>query len=195
MHLDEATLNEYLDRRLTAASDRRARHHLGACAECRARLSQLKALNESLETLPEIPLARDLVRPVMARLASRPAPRLLSWLTAVEAVGGTALAAYIWPRLAEWAAPFTQQLGPAAFTLWSEKSYAGLGLGMVAPLDRCAKPGVRRGSLAAIPDHRLAFNLAVRLGLGGRGPGGGRARKRRASAHPGTPTMTLRTIY
>jgi len=120
MHLDDSILNEYVDGRLSAAADRQARKHLGTCPVCRARLVRLETLTESLEALPEVPLTRDLVRPVLARLAPRPGPRWLGWMTALEAVGGTALAAYVWPRLAEWMAPFAQQLAPAASVLWSE---------------------------------------------------------------------------
>ena len=77
MHLDDSTLNELLDGRLEAEPTRQARQHLRACQDCRARRDQLQGLTASLAMLTEIPLRRDLVQPVLARLGQ--SRRRYSW--------------------------------------------------------------------------------------------------------------------
>jgi anti-sigma factor RsiW len=126
MHLDDSSLNEYLDGRLEAEPARQARQHLSVCQECRARRDRLQSLTASLAMLAEVPLRRDLVRPVLARLGPKPAPAFLGWVTGFEAVGATALATYLWPRLAEAVTPVVNTVVPAAATLWSATVVSGL---------------------------------------------------------------------
>ena len=136
MHLDDSTLNEYLDRRLEAEPARQVRQHLRVCQDCRSRRDQLQSLTASLAMLAETPLRRDLVRPVLARLEPRPAPAFLGWVTAFEAVGATALATYLWPRLAETVAPIVNTVMPAAVTLWSSTVVSALeGIGSQLALE------------------------------------------------------------
>jgi anti-sigma factor RsiW len=71
-HLDDPTLNEYLDGALAPAQRSDIDAHLAACAECAARLSDLRALFATLDALPEEPLARDLTANVLAQLPTRP---------------------------------------------------------------------------------------------------------------------------
>lgn len=118
MHLDDSALNEYLDGQLDTEQARQVGQHLRVCQGCRSRRDQLQALASSLATLPEIPLGRDLVRLVLARLEPKPVPAFLGWVTAFEAVGATGLATYLWPRLAEMVTPIVNTIAPAAVTLW-----------------------------------------------------------------------------
>jgi len=126
MHLDDSTLNEYLDGRLEAEPARQVRQHVRVCQDCRRRRDQLQSLTASLAMLAETPLRRDLVRPVLARLRPKPAPAFLGWVTGLEAVGGTALATYLWPRLAEAVTPILNTVVPAAVTLWSSTVVSSL---------------------------------------------------------------------
>jgi hypothetical protein len=125
MHLDDATLNEFLDRRLTRGSDRQVRDHLTACAACRKRLAALEDLTASLQALPEVRLTHDLVHPVLARVRPRPAPRLLTWMTALETLAGAALIATIWPRLEAALATVAAQLVPPTLSPWVETLVGG----------------------------------------------------------------------
>jgi len=119
MHLDDSTLNEFLDRRLTRASDRQAREHLKACAACRTRLAALEELTVSLQALPDVRLPHDLVHPVLARVRPRSTSKWLTWLTALEALGGAALIATIWPRLEAALATYAAQLVPPTLAPWA----------------------------------------------------------------------------
>lgn len=77
MHLNEETLNEYLDDELETAQRAEAEAHLAACPQCAARLAELQMLFATLEALPAEPLARDLSATVEAALTA-PAPAPLS---------------------------------------------------------------------------------------------------------------------
>jgi hypothetical protein len=71
-HLDDDTLNAYLDETLPAAAYAEATAHLQACTACASRLNSLTALFTSLETLPDLPLARDLSPLVVAAIRPKP---------------------------------------------------------------------------------------------------------------------------
>lgn len=81
-HLDEFTLNEFLDELLPSIQKRQIEAHLTLCAECSAKLNQLRLLFATLDTLPEIAPQRDLAASVVQRIAhlSRPHPAL-PWAT------------------------------------------------------------------------------------------------------------------
>lgn len=68
MHLNEETLNEYLDSVLEATKCAEADAHLAACPQCAARLAEMRALFATLEALPAEPLTRDLSAKVLAAL-------------------------------------------------------------------------------------------------------------------------------
>ncbi len=78
IHLDEASLNEYLDSALEPARRADVDSHLAACPTCADRLAQLRGLFTSLDALPRegARLERDLVSPVLALIQKRaPHPR------------------------------------------------------------------------------------------------------------------------
>jgi anti-sigma factor RsiW len=98
-HLDEVTLNEWLDDALPARERGDADAHLAACPHCAGRLAELRAVFIHLAALPEAPLARDLAPAVLARLPAPPKPAFgprWRWALALQAtlaLGGLLLAA------------------------------------------------------------------------------------------------------
>lgn len=114
MHLTDDLLNEYLDAALAAEERARAEQHLALCPECAARLDAMRTLFSTLEALPAIPLTRDVVGEVLARLAP-PAPILrpaFNWVFALQGLVALVLLAL--------AAPFVVgNLAPAELTALS----------------------------------------------------------------------------
>lgn len=121
MHLDESTLNEWLDEALPAAERAAAAAHLAGCPECAARLAELRLVFAQLEALPEVPLARDLTPTVLGRLPARATPALgrgWPWALALQ----TALAVGVLLL----AAPAVDLAGPAGLaTTWAQGLAAG----------------------------------------------------------------------
>ena len=112
LHLDEATLNEYLDGAL--AGKQRAQtevglssaqaEHLAACFECKERLEALRAVFAAFDGLPELELERDLPPGVLAGLAARPLLEVSAWwklLLAFQAALGVVLLLFTWPVLSQ----------------------------------------------------------------------------------------------
>jgi hypothetical protein len=111
-HLTDLTLNAYVDSDLDPAARREADAHLATCPECAARLAMLHSLVTEIESLPDLPLQRDLSRSVVAALQPKrvpvtkptlnPAARLVFALQALVALAALAIAL-----------PFAAQLIPA----------------------------------------------------------------------------------
>ncbi len=84
IHLDDSTTNEYLDSALPPSRRAEVDSHLAACAECAARLASLRALFITLDSLPDLPLERDLSAHVItaiirnSALQARPAQPALT---------------------------------------------------------------------------------------------------------------------
>ncbi len=76
VHLDDILLNEYLDEALERSARTDVEAHLANCPECSTRLLELRTLFSDLESLPDLPLERDLTPAVLAvaRRKSRPQP-------------------------------------------------------------------------------------------------------------------------
>ena len=72
-HLDGDTLNEYLDSTLPTVRRAEVDSHLAACAECAARLASLRALFITLDSLPDLPLERDLSAHVITAIIRKSA--------------------------------------------------------------------------------------------------------------------------
>ena len=87
-HITDFQLNEYLDHALDEATQGQCDLHLSSCAECHARLEELKGLYSNLAELREVELSRDLTSSVLAHL-----PRVWSnlWTPAFAAQLGAAL--------------------------------------------------------------------------------------------------------
>ena len=99
-HLQQALLNEYLDRSLEVGQQELVERHLESCAICRARLEELRGLFIALETLPESHLGRDLSVAVIAQLRRQPEKRVSTWLNLafiLQVIAAVAILAFTWP--------------------------------------------------------------------------------------------------
>ncbi len=106
-HLNDITLNEYLDSALDPAGHAEIESHVAACPDCAARLAELRALFAALDSLPDAPLERDLSSAVIdsirrAKLAAQPAlsPKLRLAI-AVQALAALALIGIALPFAAQ----------------------------------------------------------------------------------------------
>src|SRR5258708_38317847 len=68
-HLSEPEIHEFLDQELTDQQRARIEAHLSSCAECGARLGEIRSIFNMLSDLPEYPLRRDLSGEVRRRLS------------------------------------------------------------------------------------------------------------------------------
>ncbi|HET7011945.1 MAG TPA: hypothetical protein VFI11_14295 [Anaerolineales bacterium] len=166
MHLDEAWLNEYFDGRLQGAAVRKARLHLQTCHECRTRLARLERVEAALRGLPELTLSHDLSPSVLARLGSRSETRVLNWVAVFETLGAAGVAAYLWPRLADWIGPVLTGSSLMAVTLWAQSAWASI----ESVLSRL---GADITSLAAafdewsrVPSQLAGLSMPLAIGLG-----------------------------
>jgi anti-sigma factor RsiW len=77
----ENKLVEYLDGRAKPAERRAVERHLTACAQCRTRAEEFRALWNVLDDLPAIAPSPTLDASLRARIAAEPAPRgFWDWL-------------------------------------------------------------------------------------------------------------------
>jgi hypothetical protein len=95
-HLNNETLQGYLDGELTQSEHGAVEVHLRICPTCEAELTQLRSLFHSIESLPSEPLATDLAPGVMAAIQPR-----ASWLPSI-AVGELVAAAALTLALVLW---------------------------------------------------------------------------------------------
>lgn len=95
-HLDDITLNEYLDHTLDESAHTEAESHLYTCADCRARLADLRMLFADLDKLPEVPLEHDLSPTVLARLPRENSVKNWSWTRALAAQLGVVVGFVLW---------------------------------------------------------------------------------------------------
>jgi hypothetical protein len=109
-HLEQALLNEYLDRSLEPGQQEIVERHLQGCEECRARLSELSELFAAIEALPESSLERDLSAAVLSKISSEPAKRVSAWpklALMLQIVASAAILAISWPVIAGGPPEFT----------------------------------------------------------------------------------------
>lgn len=87
-HLDDLTLNDYLDGLLEPEARAEADAHLTVCVACQNRYIDLRAVWMELESLPEAPLSRDLASAVLAAIAPARAalPVAARWVLAAQAL-------------------------------------------------------------------------------------------------------------
>lgn len=70
-HLDEDTLNEYLDGHLTPDQQAACQAHLSVCQFCSQHLEDLQSVFTALGALPDLPLEQDLSAKVLVAIAWR----------------------------------------------------------------------------------------------------------------------------
>ncbi len=73
-HLDNNTLNLYLDEALDEKTRAEVDAHLASCEMCQRELSELHALVSTFDAWRNEPIPRDVSRVVVTRIAQRPAP-------------------------------------------------------------------------------------------------------------------------
>jgi anti-sigma factor RsiW len=113
-HLDEATLNEYLDGELDPAERAEAERHLGDCTMCQAELAQLARLFTALALAPEPAPGPELAPRLVARFrqetarAQRAPSPLGQWWgvgLVVELLVAAVALIVLWPWLRALLAP------------------------------------------------------------------------------------------
>jgi anti-sigma factor RsiW len=70
----------YLDRRMNSAERSQVENHMGACAACRKRAEEFRALWSVLDEVPAIEPSFSFDARLRARVAAEPRPRWFSWL-------------------------------------------------------------------------------------------------------------------
>ncbi|MBV6394926.1 MAG: hypothetical protein HFACDABA_00497 [Anaerolineales bacterium] len=132
-HLTDDQLNEALDKTIF---DNSILGHLDTCAECQARLKDLRAVFTALESANEIQLSRDLTSSVMAKLTpswggilSR-FTRTWKWLSLAQAIGAVAILAWLAssfilpPEVATYQPPTFDTLLASTLQLFSSFTFA-----------------------------------------------------------------------
>jgi hypothetical protein len=102
-HLDQTTLNLYLDDMLAPAVRASADSHLAECETCRAELQALTELGAVFDAWRTEPIPHDVSHQVMQEIAKRPAPAWVSRWGAVvlgaQAVLAVLLVLWLLPNL------------------------------------------------------------------------------------------------
>ncbi len=125
-HLDNTTLNLYLDDALDAEMRAHADAHLASCDSCQRELAALRALVPTFDAWREEPIPRDVSRIVVARIATRPVPAVSRW-------GAVVLSAQILfaVLMFMWALPLFVRVSSGvpldSFPAWSWNPWAELG--------------------------------------------------------------------
>ena len=100
----EETLNEYLDNALAPSARADVDAHIAVCVACAAELASLRSLFAAIESLPEVPLQRDLTFDVLAgipsvRASASSLPRVVRWALLLQALVVVVSLALAWPLL------------------------------------------------------------------------------------------------
>jgi hypothetical protein len=95
-HLDDITLNEYLDHALDESRHAEVALHLHICIECRAKLEGLQLLFTELGSLPDTYLETDLTPSILARLPRNKPIRIFPWTRTLAAQLGIVFGFIFW---------------------------------------------------------------------------------------------------
>ncbi|HEX3376272.1 MAG TPA: zf-HC2 domain-containing protein [Candidatus Acidoferrales bacterium] len=112
----ESKLIEYLDGRARPAERRDVEEHLSACASCKTRAEEFRALWTSLDDLPEIMPSREFDASLRARIAAEPVRRnFWDWMPSARfAFAITALVVLsVWLSSAPRVVKTSTELSPA----------------------------------------------------------------------------------
>lgn len=115
-HLNTTTLNLYLDGILDRHACAQVDAHLATCPPCQRELFALRALAASFDAWRAEPIPRDLSATVMTRIATRPAPALVSrWgaaLLGVQVVFAILILTWLAPMVLRGASGLPLELVP-----------------------------------------------------------------------------------
>lgn len=107
-HVDELTLNEYLDNELPLSKRVDVEAHLTECTSCQAELAELQQLFFTLDSAAEAPFAVDISAAVAYQIEQEQSINRnwfsvnSSMLLAFELLAATVLLFLLWPTLQEW---------------------------------------------------------------------------------------------
>jgi predicted anti-sigma-YlaC factor YlaD len=99
-HTKDQQLQAYLDGILEPVAAERVQSHLDACPTCRDELARLEGMAARLQSLPEVPLSRDLSGLVVSQLKREQAlSPAITWTLVIEALAAGAVIAFLIPAL------------------------------------------------------------------------------------------------
>ncbi len=99
-HLEEWSLQEYLDDVLVDDSRQRLEMHLAECDDCAAKFASLKSLYSEMARLPDEPLAHDLSARVIRSLTLKEGRKpTLHRVLAAQLIAAIIVLLAIWPRI------------------------------------------------------------------------------------------------
>jgi anti-sigma factor RsiW len=175
VHIDDSLLNEFLDRQLDAATQKRVADHLAKCDDCRERLTEMEGLFAALAEMPEAPLMVDLSRQVVARLSAefqpRPMPRWTFPVIALQLLVTLALFIWVWPAAQPVLETAGRTLAQAAGQLQPDFSMSEAVAPLVNTLENLSELGEAVGPNSPLPvlEGFLIIGLTLILWLAGSG--------------------------
>lgn len=107
VHIDEFTLNEYVDDAMSDEQRAEVEIHLHQCADCQAELAELQQLFFALDSVTEAPFAVDVSAAVESQIEQEAVNRK-QWsansglLLVLEIVIAGVLLFLLWPTVQEW---------------------------------------------------------------------------------------------
>jgi len=164
-HVDEGRLSEYLDRRTVGSTDRRIdgsadsaeiERHLAECAECRARLEEVRAIRARASALLREAAPAKVAMPqfaeIQARARARQAPSRVLTMRRLTALG--------------WAATIVLAVGVG----WIARGSFGFGRSQADGLFRSTTTTAGAPAEMAVPDSSASADVAggVREGAAAR---------------------------
>jgi len=106
-HIDEFTLNEYVDNAMSDEQRAEVEAHLNKCADCQAELAELQQLFFALDNVTEAPFTVDVSVAVKSQIEQE-AVNSKQWsvnsglLLVFEIVAAGVLLFFLWPTVQEW---------------------------------------------------------------------------------------------
>lgn len=119
-HLDEFTLNEYLDQALDEAAHHQAAVHLATCPTCQAALAELQGVFAALGQVQEMPLTADLAPRILPHLAPEQSPLWARLVLLAQAVGAAIMLGLLWSSVQETVQQTSLQLESAILQLFEQ---------------------------------------------------------------------------
>jgi len=174
-HLDEATLNEYLDDSLETATKEEVARHLRICDECQARLVELQHIFTALAAVDDVPISNDISTQIITQLnyevGARRLPDGLYLALAIQIGLIAVLFLVLWPNTQTYIPEISQPLLDGWFALsaaWTSAQPAEL-LNALATEFYLAAESARPPQLLSIDQWLWLVGLALIAWLAGNG--------------------------